>query len=66
MNGKKMTKFLLPVPYSIESWNDDVFYLDYRNRTLVKNSDENLEFLKKIKIRNPSKYYNNIIEVESR
>ena len=66
MTGKKMNKFLLPIPYSIEHWNgDDVFFLDYRNRTLVKDNQYVLEYLKKVKIRNPSKYYNSIIEVEA-
>jgi hypothetical protein len=66
MTGKKMNKFLLPIPYSIEHCSgDSVFFLDYRNRTLVKDSQYVLDYLKKVKIRNPSKYYNSIIEVET-
>jgi len=55
----------LPLPFTIETYpQEKLVYFDYRNKTLTHNNPELNMKLSRVKIIDPTVFYNKIVEIE--
>jgi len=63
---KKMERCEVPIPFSIERWDDGYLYFDYRIDTFIKNKNTKVGKIVNSLVENEcvNKFYNSILEIE--
>jgi len=63
-NDIEFKRFEIPIPFSIERWDEDgLIYFDYRLSVLANKDKPLYERLCKLKQQGNNKFYNNILEI---
>jgi len=63
-NNGALKKFEIPIPYNIESWEDDnLIYFDYRLITLAQNNKDIHNLITGVQKNCNNKFYDSILEI---
>jgi len=64
-NDVDIKRFEIPIPFSIEKWEDDgLIYFDYRLLTLSNKDEALLKMLKTLPVEGNNKFYDQILEIQ--